>query len=305
MKSIKVLCLCLLLPFLHSCAKKVAPTAKIKSKQQYATQTQVRSTQLFYKVDVQGDINLVLNKSRKGSKLILKGDGKDLDLVKTHIRDGQLFINAPSYEPNHSPVTAVLSMPQINRLAYNGDGNISGTNLRASAMDLQLYVNGNVNLSGKLDVRDLSVTGKNNIKLAGVISRHLNVVMNGEVNVKIRGMANIETMKYAGEGELTMYWVKSPDLEILGYGKAKVHLAGEAHYLHAITHDQAVLDAKYLRVGKAYVKARDNSTIRLVPIKELNSLASDHGHIYYYQSPKFKADFMAQNGAVLNFEQFK
>lgn len=291
---------------LTSCIKIGSPpTTKTKKVEKAHQQKQLRSTKTFSRANFEGDLNVILKPLNRGSKIELQGDSRDIPYVATEIKNGELVVSVPNHYPQHGPVTAIVSTSRLNYLAYQGDGDITAKRFNAPEIDLKLYINGNVDFSGKLGLRDLSVTGRNQIKLMGVNSKHLNVSMNGDVDIKIQGLANLERIKYKGDGRLALYWVESPDLEVLGYGRAKVHLAGRAHYLHAVTHDKSELDARYLRIDKAYVKARDNSLIRLVPIRELNALASEHGHIFYYQSPKFKADYMAQNGAILNFVRYK
>ena len=88
----------------------------------------------------------------------------------------------------------------------------------------------------------------------------------------------------------------------MGYGKAKVDLAGVVRFLHVVLHDNSELDGRYLRVQKAYVKAFDTSLIRLQPIKQLNAYAAQNGHIYYYSEPHFKAAYMSEHGAVLDYQ---
>lgn len=308
MNYFKVLLIAAVLIISNGCSKNAMPGKSQKTQKTQKAQTvqnETRSNRLFYEVDVEGDIHVLIKPSKKGSSVVLRGYPDDFPPIITEVHDGRLTIKAPTYPDSAPPVTAVVTVTQLNQLSFKGNGTVNGKNIHGSAMDLQLFINGNVNLSGRMDIRDFTVTGKNNIQLSGVSSKKMNVVMNGDVNVKVKGMTNLETIKYAGSGNLSLYWVNSPDLEVLGFGKAKVHLAGTAHYLHAITHDKSELDARYLRVNKAYVKAKDYSTIRMLPIKELNALASEHGHIYYYQPPKFEAAYMAENGAVLDFELFK
>lgn len=298
MKMLQIVCLCLASILLSACAKKAPPPPVVKD------QKVERVNKTFSAVDVDGNINVVLKSLRKGSNVVLQGDSRDLPYVTTEIKDGKVFIMAP-HAPKYGPITAVVSVTQLNHFAFSGDGNVSGKGLRASMMDMQLFINGKVDLSGKLGIRDLSVTGTNKITLKGVSSRNLNISMNGDVDVKMQGVANLQTMKYSGKGKLALHWVDSPDLEVMGFGEAKVHLAGVARYFHAVTHDKSLLDARYLRVEKAYVKARDFSMIRLTPVNEFNAYATEHGRIYYYEIPKAKIDFMAQNGSVLNFVRYK
>jgi hypothetical protein len=268
-------------------------------------QEQVRSNKRFSEIIVNGDVDLVIKPNTRNFTVKLKGDRRELSLIKTTIKNNVLIISRPDYLTKYSTVTVTVASNKLRSLRYNGNGNISAKKLQTSQIDLDLHVNGNVNLAGKINVRQLFVSGKNKVYLKGLSSKSLQVRMHDEVDVKIQGMVNLRHLEFAGSGTLGIHWVNSSDLDLVGSGNAKVHLAGKAHYLHAVVKDNAELDARYLRVNKAYIKASDHSIARLVPIKELNAFASDHGHIYYYQSPQFKAGYMAQNGAILNFARYR
>ncbi len=104
---------------------------------------------------------------------------------------------------------------------------------------------------------------------------------------------------------MALHWVDSHDLTIEGHGRAKVYLGGAVRFLHANTHEYAELDLRYLRANKVYVKAFEGSLIRVVSNKELNAYATGQANIYYYESPRLRAEHMAGSGAVLNFIPYR
>lgn len=300
MKFFRVFCLGIMAILVSSCAQK---SHKVVAKP-IKYQTQTRNFKSFSAIKSEGDVNLVLEPSSSKFTVQLQGDPRDFQPTTTTVKNNILFITYPSYLTKHGPITALVSSKQLRMLKYNGNGNISAKHLSTSLLDLDLHVNGNVNLDGKIALRKIVVSGKNKVRLKGISSKWLQVLMHDKVDVKIQGMMNLRHLEFEGSGTLGISWLNSSDLDLIGSGDAKVYLAGKAHYMHAVTDKNVEVDARYLRVTKAYVKARGHSIVRLVPIKELNAFASDHGHIYYYKSPKFKADYMAQNGAILNFSPY-
>lgn len=302
MKLFRQLTLTIMIFLGAGCAKK-EPASTVAEKPKVVKQTRVSRS--FSDIKFEGDIDVTIEPARRGSKLVLVGDSRDLEKVVSQQNGNKVFVSTIFSAPRHGPIKAIMSSAKLRKLSYEGTGNISGKGLRTSRMDLQLYINGKVDLAGRLDIKRLAVTGKNKVKLSKVTSRDMSIKMNGDADVKIDGMVNLRKMRYQGSGKLAMYWVNTPDLVVEGQGSAKVYLAGVAHYLHATIGGSSELDARYLRVSKSYVKAKDHATVRLVPIKELNAFASDHGHIYYYKSPRFKAEYMAQNGSILNFVRYK
>lgn len=302
MKKFNVILLCLISLILTACLKKKPPEIKVPV---VKNQKQVRTTRYFSDLSFEGDLNVVIKKSKKGSSLTLQGDSRDLAYITTTVKDGRMVVDVPDYYLRHGPVKATVYVNKLNRLAFNGNGNIEAKNLVGSNMDLQLYINGEVNLSGKLALREIKVTGKNILKLEHVTSKKLNIVMNGQSDITMKGMVNLKTLRAGGSGKLSLYWIDSPDLEVEGHGSVKIYLAGVARYLHALTNDDSELDARYLRSNKVYVKALGHSLIRVVSNKELNAFAAEQGRINYYQSPRLRAEHMAQNGAVLNFVNYR
>mgnify|MGYP006074548645 CR=1 FL=1 len=302
MKSFKVACLCLTAFFITSCLKKVVPPPKAPV---IKNQTQIRTTRHFSDIEFDGDLDVVIKRSRKGSSLSLKGDSRDLAFITSTVKDGKVSVDIPDHYLKHGPVSATVYVNKINRFSFNGNGNISGKQLKSSDMSLLLYVNGKVDLSGDLELSELKVTGKNTVMLKGVHSSSLDITMNASSDINMQGVVKLEHLKFGGSGKLALHWIDSPDLTVEGHGDVKVYLGGIARFLHATTYDKSELDARYLRSMKVYVKAFDYSLIRVISSKELNAFAVGNGHINYYQSPRLRAEHMVQNGAILNFVQYR
>jgi hypothetical protein len=285
---------------LASCA-----THKIKKPTKPAKRiTENRHLADFSNVSIHGEINTVLKRIRRGSGLTIKGDTRDLEHVKTVVKNDRLYIVVEKTYPKHGALFATVSNVQLNSLQFQGVGSISGKNLRTSNMDIVLKSEGSLKLSGKIGLRKFVSIGKNKVNIKGITSRYLEVAMNGKPDIRLEGFANLREVQFAGEGDLSLLWVNSPDLLVTGNGKAKVHLAGVVRELTLNLYGHAEMDGQYLRVKKAYVKTYGESLARLQPIKVLNALASDKSNIYYYNSPEFKAGYMAENGAVLNYQPF-
>jgi len=268
-------------------------------------QKQVRIKHAFSGIQFEGDIDVNIKRASKGSSLTLQGDSRDLVFIKTSIKDGKVLVDIPDHYLRHGPVTATIYSDKLKHFAFNGNGNINAKNIRTSALNLELYINGKVNLSGQLHIRDMKVTGKNVIKLKGVKSKDLDIVMNGQSDITMSGVASLKSLRCGGKGKLSLYWVNSPHLSVESHDNVKVYIAGVARYLSAVTNDKSELDARYLRTNKVYVKAFGNSILRVVSNKELNAFAAGSGHIYYYNSPDLRAEHMVQNGAILNFVQYR
>jgi len=266
--------------------------------------TDQRDIGSFSELNIHGKVHVELKNASRGGKVVLHGDSRDLAQVKTQRVDDMLFLTVAKGFPKHGSIRATVYSGHFDAIRFNGKGSINGKGIQGSDMDMIFNSKGMVKLDGDFGVRRLVASNEANIQIKGLKSQQLEIIMNGKPKVKLHGMVRLKNLKYAGDGDLSMYWVDSDDLDIEGFGNAKVHLAGYVRYLNMNLHGKSEMDGQYLRVRKAYIKTFDFSIARLQPIRQLNTMAQDNSNIFYYSSPAFKADYMAENGAVLNFRPF-
>ena len=102
------------------------------------------------------------------------------------------------------------------------------------------------------------------------------------------------------DGRLSLYWVKSRELTIRARGKSFIQLAGVVDKLDVELWGQAHFGGRYLRAMRSFVKTHNQSVAEISAVKRQHTLASDTSDIHFYNIPTMKADFMANNGAVLD-----
>lgn len=264
----------------------------------------VRAIGAFSEVTAHGQVDMVFNRGSRDGQVELFGDSRDLAQVKTERIDDILYLTVPKQLPRYGRIKAVISTKYVNAIRFNGKGNVDGSRISGRDMDLIFNSKGRVRLNGHLDIKRLVATNTADIKINGIESNQMSVIMSGAPSVKLKGFAKLEKLSYGGQGDLSLHWVKSDKLDVEGHGEAKVHLAGTVKFLNTKLYNEAELDGQYLRVAKAYVKTFNHALARLQPIRQLNAIAADESNIFYYNSPKFKADYMMANGAVLNMRPF-
>ncbi len=287
--------LCLMglsLLLLTSCMKKEPPPPPKQV-------NEARKLPYYNRIIMTGDADLRLTQGGRRSALRVKGDSRDVALVKTGVKNNTLYVVVNKDTPQFGKLTVNAHISRLMSLNYRGRGNVFGRNIKGSYVDLKLASQGNVSLSGKLGIHKLWVEGKGKVRIKGLSSRALDIVMRESPEVKIKGITNLEDLNFNGEGKLGLYWINSRDLRVRGNGEAEVHLAGYVRFLHARLKGSSVMDGRYLRVLKAYVHTIDRAEARLQPIAEMNAHAEDMSNIYYYNEPHFKANYMSQNGSIL------
>lgn len=262
-----------------------------------------RAIPSFTQMRVRGNIDVEFKTQQKTPQIYLYADSRDLPHIKTEIRNDTLNIVVDSDYPRFGPVMAKVDARFLNRLDYQGEGDVYSPNAKSALLDLKINTPGRVRLKGKMGLRNLNIEGTGKTIIQGINSRDLNIRMQGKPNIQLQGVANLRNLNFDGEGWLGLYWVSAKNLTIEGQGSAYVQLAGVVDTMHVNLHGHAHLNAKYLRAETAYVKTFEQSTADIQVLKNQNAVAEDQSGIYYYNDPPFNGTFMAHNGAVLEVPQ--
>jgi len=289
---------------LASCAHHSSKSPASKMKPTVSSSTQYRKVASFNKVDVQGRINVNLHTGYKKPQVILKGDPRDLAQVKTEVRNSTVFINIGNGFPQHGAVNADVRGRFLNGVHYVGVGQINGSRLHTSVLDLSITNPGTTRLNGTIGLRKLDINGDSFVQINGVSSRNLDVHFTGAPKVQLNGFANLSRLNLDGGGWLSMYWVNSDRLVIKAKQAAKIQLAGKVNKLEVELWGRANFKGRHLRAQRTFVKTHDKSVAEISSVNHQSSLATDASDIYYYNVPNTRADFMAFNGSVLDMREW-
>jgi len=187
----------------------------------------------------------------------------------------------------------------LDNLIHNGRGNVEMKYVNSNCLSLDTQGGGNIRLIGSMGLSHLKYQGTGNIYLSKVDSNHLDMDLNGSGSVKLIGTVNLNKVTLKGNSDIDMVGVKADDIQINSYDQGKIHLTGTTTILGANLFDSAYLDARRLHAKKAYIDTSDQSRAEVWVSKELNAIAAGYSNIYYYDIPKFQANFMRKGGAIL------
>ncbi|MDP3269225.1 MAG: DUF2807 domain-containing protein [Legionella sp.] len=273
-------------------------------KQSKSSMKQHRAVGMFNQIDIKGRVNVSLHTGYKKPELVLTGDPRDLEQVKTVVTQSTLYINLGNGYPQHGAVHAEIRGRFLNRFQYEGAGTVTGDRLHSSYLDLFLANEGTTRLGGSLGLHTLMVAGNGLTQISGITSRYLQVTLKGSPKLQLTGQVNLAKLHVDGDGWLSLYWIKSENLTIRAKNHSRIKLAGVVNRLDVELWGYAQFKGRYLRAQRSFVKTHDRSVAEISTLNHQSTMSTDASDIYYYNIPNTRADFMAYDGSVLNMREW-
>ncbi|MEE9451751.1 MAG: DUF2807 domain-containing protein [Gammaproteobacteria bacterium] len=259
---------------------------------------EIQAVEPFNVVRASGDVNIHIISDPGNYAVRLIGGEKESAEVEVRVLDNVLYVHRDPSKSDQEPL-AEIYVDSLYQLDYTGDANVFAGNLDSALLDVTVDTQGTVSLAGKIGLRELSVQGSGKVDIDGIVSRELAVTLEGSAKVVLHGHADLETLDYTGSGEIIFPTVNSTELDINGSGSAYVELGGKVNKLNVKLNDSALFNGKSLVAQQANIKTYQQSLAEIHVVGAQEALASDESNIYYYQEPKFKANYMAEDGSVL------
>lgn len=291
--------------FLASCAhhNNAKKTISVESLS-YQPIKQDRQFSSFNQVNAQGQMNVTLHTGYKKSRVVLRGDPRDLAQIKAIVSDSTLHLILGKGFPHHGTVHADIQTKFLNRFSFQGEGQVIGKQLHTSVLDVFLANKGITKLGGSIGLRRLEVSGDGFTEISGIASQNLQVYLKGNPKVRLVGVANISKLVLDGSPWLSFYWLKSDMLIIRAKKASRIQLAGTINKLDLELWGRAHFKGRYLRAQRSFVKTHGNAVAEISSVNHQSTLATDASDIYYYNIPNTRADFMAYDGSVLDMREW-
>lgn len=261
---------------------------------------QSRPVASFNRVYIDGKIDVTLHTGASKPHVIVTADPRDLPYVTTTVYNGSLHVTIGAGYPHFGRVNVEIFGHYLNDFEYHGAGVIKARGLRTSLLDLLLDNQGETRLQGNIGLHQLKVMGSGYTEIRGIQSAGLLISLSGKAKVRLAGVVNISHLDLNKDSWLSLYWVKSRLLTIRARDNSKLQLAGVADKLDVELWGTAQFKGRYLRAERAFVKTHDKSVAEISAVKRQHTLARDASDIQFFNIPVMKADFMANDGAVLD-----
>lgn len=291
----------LTLVFLQGCAvnnKNPRPSTQPVALGSLSTSMERPLPPVIRKVVLRGALRVEVD-SREGGQHFFRarGNAADLENINVHV-DGQTLYIENSREMG-PPVSVYLRVSRLQEVYYAGQGYLSG-HLTRDCTTLDVSGRVHADLGGeRVHLQAVRARHGASIHLTGVNTSVLNVNAVGNSNIELVGVMGLRQLRFSGSGRVKLYWVDSPAVQICGSGDGQAFVAGVTELLGVELRGCALLDARYLRARKAFVKTHNFSTAEVTVRDSLNALALDHSNIYYYRYAGLINEYMYDRGSVL------
>lgn len=253
----------------------------------------------FNCVRITGVFNVNLHTGHKRSKVMVRGNPQDLEHVLIKVKNGVLIIRKSRHYRSKGPVELDIYTHYLNSVEYHGKGLIIAHNLHSRMLDLNIDNKGSTSIQGKVTLNKVKIKhGFTEIK--NTYSPCMSLYISGKATVEISGVVNITHIEIAGYSRLRVLWVKSRRLIIRGHGRGIIQLAGVANKIDVELWDHSRYNGRYLRARRAFIKTHNESLAEVSAVAHQHTLATGASDIRFYNLPTMRADFMADNGAVLD-----
>lgn len=161
--------------------------------------TQVRAVPPFTGVDLAGDNNIIVQVGARQS-IIVHADSNLLRRVTTRVRSGRLVIGTtPGNLTAKSPMFVAVSLPSLEGLRLQGDGNITVTGINSRNLTVALPGSGNIEATGTTTKLDATISGEGTAQLRQLSARHAKAALSGDGSIMLTATHSL-TASVSGTG---------------------------------------------------------------------------------------------------------
>jgi hypothetical protein len=142
--------------------------------------TQARPVPPFTGVDLAGENNVIVHVGASQS-VIVDADSNLLGRVTTRVRSGSLQIGTtPGNLSAKTPMLVAVSMPSLDALTLQGDGNITVTGPNSRRLTVTLLGSGNIQATGTTTRLEVTISGEGNALLGQLIAHDVKAALSGD-----------------------------------------------------------------------------------------------------------------------------
>ena len=183
--------------------------------------SQTRNVQAFDKIDVSGNIN-VLVATGKTPKVTVTTDDNLQKVVLTQAKDDTLFITLKpgiKIEGDHPPVVTIRATKLVGVKA-SGSGKLNITNLLSDEFSINSTGRYQVVLRGKVKYLHIRSSGSAKVNTLNLSAEHVKASITGSAILKVEALSSLNA-KISGEGLIEYAGNPKITQDISGEGKIK------------------------------------------------------------------------------------
>jgi hypothetical protein len=163
--------------------------------------TQARSVPPFTGVDLAGENNVIVRVGATQS-VVVHADSNLLKRVTTRVRSGRLVIGStPGNFSAKSPMFVAVSLPSLDGLRLQGDGNITVTGINSQSLTVALPGSGNIDATGTTTKLDVTISGEGTALLRQLSARGAKAALIGDGTIMLTATHSL-TARISGSGTI-------------------------------------------------------------------------------------------------------
>jgi len=163
--------------------------------------TQARPLAPFTGVELAGDNNVIVRVGATQS-VTVHADSNLLTRVTTRVRSGRLVIGTTSGNLSpKTPMFVAVSLPSLDRLRLQADGNIAVTGINSRKLTVALAGSGNIDATGTTTRLDVTITGEGTAVLRQLIAREAKASLSGDGSIMLTATHRL-TATISGSGTI-------------------------------------------------------------------------------------------------------
>lgn len=298
----------------------------------------------FTNISVNGCFKVQIAGEQDHNSVFILGPNDAVRQLTVQVYGDTVFIGQVS-SPDGPPaslknVIVRIGINKLRSLKVSGGAEVEGRNIISNrlAIDSDNYFDGNVLLSGRMNLVSVRNTGSADVSVIGAFTPCLDVIASGSGAVNVSGHVGIHSIKHYGSGivniigadsnDLTIYacsglttisgyvnlrkitaegnacvyiyWVNSNCTDVIVEDAATVGLAGTTSKLDADLSENALFEGQYFRARNVYVSTTDRAHANIATMKELFASSTDQSSVYYYGPTNNVSQNTAGHGAVIH-----
>jgi hypothetical protein len=263
-----------------------------------------RSLPPFEKVYIDTPLNVRIERSHAFKhELEITGPRQTLSNLILSVRGSTLQIHQTVAAPQSQKLaTLTLRIPELRELHVISPGYVRGYDIQSSELDVYIQGSGSVNLSGQnINLQRLTSKDAGDIQISGINSNNVTIDSSNTRAICLNGHVGLRQI-IAGNNtqRITVPSIDySHRIDIVSHSTGTFYLSGKVPFLSAELGGSSLLDARNLRVRKAFINTADHAEADVFVTESLNAFATGTSDIYYYVHPKLIGQYMRDNGSIL------
>lgn len=163
--------------------------------------TQARALPAFRTVDLAGDNNVIVRVGATQS-VVVHADNNLLSRVTTRVRSGHLIIGTtPGNLKAKAPMFVTVSLPSIDAIRLQGDGNITAVGINSRSLIVALPGSGVIHATGATTHLAVTIGGEGTALLGNLMAHNARVAISGDGSIMLTATRSVSA-SISGSGTI-------------------------------------------------------------------------------------------------------